>query len=137
MNIFQQAAKIGLTFSSPNGPLTVSQLYGLPLTSRTKAISLDSVSADLLKSMEAEPRLSLVASSRRSAEGAANDLRVEILKAIIADKQAEEVAAVNAEVRRTEEELLVNAIQERRHADLKNLSVAELEARLEAMRAKQ
>ena len=133
MNIFQQAAKIGLTFSSPNGPLSVAQLYDLPLTSRTKALSLDSVSADLLKRMEAEPRVSLVASSPRSTEGAANELRVEILKAIIADKQAEQAAAVNEEVRRTEKEQLRQALQERKNADLQNLSVAELEARLAAL----
>ena len=133
MNIFQQAAKIGLTFSSPSGPLTVAQLYDLPLTSRTKAISLDSVSADLLKRMEAEPRVSLVASSGRSTEGSLNDLRVEILKAIIADKQAEQVAAVNEEVRRTEKDQLRQALQERKNADLKVLSVEELEARLAAL----
>ena len=133
MNIFQQAAKIGLTFSSPNGPLSVAQLYDLPLTSRTKALSLDSVSADLLKRMEAEPRVSLVASSPRSAEGAINELRVEILKAIIADKQAEQAAAVNEEVRRTEKEQLRQALQERKNADLQNLSVAELEARYAAL----
>lgn len=133
MNIFQQAAKIGLTFSSPNGPLSVAQLYDLPLTSRTKALSLDSVSADLLKRMEAEPRVSLVASSPRSTEGATNELRVEILKAIIADKQAEQAAAVNEEVRRTEKEQLRQALQERKNSELQNLSVAELEARLAAL----
>ena len=133
MNIFQQAAKTGLTFSSPSGPLTVAQLYDLPLTSRTKAISLDSVSADLLKRMEAEPRVSLVARSPRSAEGATNELRVEILKAIIADKQAEQAAAVNEEVRRTEKEQLRQALQERKNSELQNLSVAELEARLAAL----
>ena len=133
MNIFQQAAKIGLTFSSPSGPLTVAQLYDLPLTSRTKAISLDSISADLLKRMEAEPRVSLVASSPRSAEGATNELRVEILKAVIADKQAEQANAVNEEVRRTEKEQLRQALQERKNADLQNLTVAELEARLAAL----
>ena len=133
MNIFQQAAKIGLTFSSASGPLTVAQLYDLPLTSRTKALSLDSVSADLLKRMEAEPRVSLVASSGRSTEGATNDLRVEILKAIIADKQAEQAAAVNEEVRRTEKEQLRQALQERKNSELQNLTVAELEARLAAL----
>ena len=133
MNIFQQAAKIGLTFSSASGPLSVAQLYDLPLTSRTKALSLDNVSADLLKRMEAEPRVSLVASSPRSGEGAINELRVEILKAIIADKQAEQAAAVNEEVRRSEKEQLRQALQDRKNADLQNLSVAELEARLAAL----
>lgn len=133
MNIFQQAAKVGLTFPSPSGPLTVTQLYELPLTSRTKAISLDSVSAELLKRMEAEPRVSLVASSPRSTEVTVNEFRVEILKAIIADKQAEQAAAVNAEVRRTEKEQLRQALQERKNSELQNLSVAELEARLAAL----
>ena len=102
MNIFQQAAKKGLTFPSESGALTVEQVYSLPLQ-RARGISVDSVANMLLVAMEKSPRvLSLVVPHTVSSEVSDNELRLAILKEIIADKQNEVVAAVNAEAKRSQ-----------------------------------
>ena len=135
MNIFQQAAKKGLTFPSESGALSVEQVYSLPLQ-RARGISVDSVANMLLVAMEKSPRvLSLVVPHTVSSEVSDNELRLAILKEIIADKQNELVAAVNAEAKRSQIQQMEDLLADRKNDALRELTVEELEARLASLKA--
>lgn len=135
MNIFQQAAKKGLTFPSESGALSVEQVYSLPLQ-RARGISVDSVANMLLVAMAKSPRvLSLVMPHTVSSEVSDNELRLAILKEIIADKQNELVAAVNAEAKRSQIQQMEDLLADRKNDALRELTVEELEARLASLKA--
>lgn len=82
-------------FNSPRGPLTVEDLFDLPLTG---PFSLDSISTIVLAEQDAQPRKSLVSISTKPANKIA-DAKVEVLTAIIEFKQtqleAKEKQAIN------------------------------------------
>ena len=135
MNIFQQAVKKGLTFPSESGALSIEQVYSLPLQ-RARGVSVDSVANMLLVEMEKSPRVrSLVVSHTVSSEVTDNELRLAILKEIIADKQNEIAAAVNAEAKRSQIQQVESLLADRKNDALRELSVEELEERLASLKA--
>lgn len=77
-------AKNKVRFASPRGPLTVEDLFDLPLTG---AFSLDSISTIALAEQDAQPRKSLVVTSKASNKIV--DAKIEVLKSIIEFKQEE------------------------------------------------
>ena len=87
-------AKDKARFNSPRGPLTVEDLFDLPLTG---PFSLDSISTIVLAEQDAQPRKSLVTTTK--APNKLADAKVEVLTAIIEYKQeqleAKEKLAIN------------------------------------------
>ena len=71
-------------FNSPRGPLTVEDLFDLPLTG---LFSLDSISTIVLAEQDAQPRKSLVATTK--AHNKLADAKVEVLTEIIEFKQTQ------------------------------------------------
>ena len=71
-------------FNSPRGPLTVEDLFDLPLTGN---FSLDSISTIVLAEQDAQPRKSLVTTTK--VQNKIADAKVEVLTAIIEYKQAQ------------------------------------------------
>lgn len=135
MNIFQQAVKKGLTFPSESGALSIEQVYSLPLQ-RARGVSVDSVANMLLGEMEKSPRVrSLVVPHTVSSEVTDNELRLAILKEIIADKQNEVAAAVNAEAKRSQIQQVESLLADRKNDALRELSIEELEERLASLKA--
>ncbi|BAV81010.1 hypothetical protein [Vibrio phage RYC] len=90
MNVIQQAAKEDTVFATERGPISVIDLYKLPLRG---AFSLDTLSRAYLKlrSTQSEESLVDVAPSK---EDAALEFKIEVLKVVISDKQADAEAAV-------------------------------------------
>ena len=71
-------------FNSTRGPLTVEDLFDLPLTG---PFSLDSISTIVLAEQDAQPRKSLVTTTK--APNKIADAKVEVLTAIIEYKQTQ------------------------------------------------
>lgn len=130
MNIFEKAARTKLRFETTMGQLTVEQLWDLPLTTRTLGkSSLDGVARAVhseLKSLE-EGSFVVVAPDPRKA---AMELRLEILKFVIADKMAvkaeQEKAAANAE----RKQKLLRALSAKEESTLVGMSKEEIEAEI-------
>lgn len=85
MHIIAKAAKTGLLINTPRGSMNVLQLWQMPLTGNN-GFNLDVVSRDLLASVRQGAQESLVTTSKISST---DELRIEVLKFIIADKQAD------------------------------------------------
>ena len=77
-------AQSKVRFNSPRGPLTVEDLFDLPLTG---PFSLDSISTIVLAEQDAQPRKSLVTTTK--APNKIADAKVEVLTAIIEFKQTQ------------------------------------------------
>lgn len=128
--MYKEAAKRKLKFQSERGLLTVEDLFDLKLAGKC---SLDTVSREAIKAKK-EKTESLVASTRRTQEQIMNDLRIDILRDIIRDKQAEAEATAKREETKILEQKIVGAIERKRDAALENASEEELIAKLEALK---
>lgn len=124
MNAYKQAAKIGLTFESSRGNLSVSQLFQMPLTGNN-GFNLDEVSKTLLRKIRETDEESLV--SEPSEVNTLDTLRKEILTDIITDKKAEKVAKETALANETKNAKIDAIIARKKEAELENMSVEDLE----------
>ena len=87
MKLFAKALKMGLTFSTERGNLSIQQVWQLPLTGNG-GFSLKTVSRELLKEVKATQEEDLV--TETNSVDADNQLRLDIIKFIIADKKEDE-----------------------------------------------
>ena len=84
-DIFKQATKLKLRFSSVRGDLTIEDLWDLPLTSKSN-LSLDGVGKPIQKDIRESDEDSLVDVPTTS-KNELNSLRLAIIKEIISVKQ--------------------------------------------------
>ena len=135
MNIFETATRKKLRFASGKGDLTVEQLWDLPLiiTSPTRDVKadLDSVGQIILSDLKRLGESSLVKTSP-DPRVADLEVKLEIVKHIIAAKQAEDADQVRRAAQRNERRRLVEALADKENDEIKNLSKEEILKRLEA-----
>lgn len=129
--VFIKATRKKFRFPSDKGELTVEQLWELPLTSRN-GFNLNSVAIAVnteLRSLTEESFVEVDPNPRRS------QLRdmLEIVKYIIATKQAEVKAANDRVAKAALRENLREALAAKKTEQLSSMSVEELEAQLAAL----
>jgi len=134
-NIFLQASRLKLRFTSPQGALTVEDLWFIPLkTSRTNKASIENVGATVL-SRQAElakvGAASIFEDSDPSPELGQVNLQVAILRAVASTRQAENKAKTETMALKAEKERLEALIRER---EGKELPLDDLKARLAALK---
>ncbi len=93
MNIFKQATKLNLLFLSSRGPITVNDLWAMPLNS-TNGFNLEAVAQSHHKTIIELSETSFTTKANPDTELA--ELRMEIIKEVIADRLAENDAKINA-----------------------------------------
>lgn len=129
MNIFEQAARGKLRFDSQVGSLTTEQVWDLPLTARGNAADLDklarAVNSELkvlqegsFVKVEADPRMSEA------------QLKLDILKHVIADKIARAKAAETAYQNAERKRKLLSALASKEEADLAGMSREDIESEI-------
>ncbi len=128
MNIFELASRQKLRFPSTKGDLTTEQLWDLPLTSRT-GCDLDSVAKVVNQYLKGVSEESFVAVKVSPAK-AGHELRLEIVKHIIAVKLASADDAKKRSENAAERELLTGILHEKNNEALKALTPEEIQARL-------
>lgn len=128
MNIFEQASRNKIRFASTKGDLTTEQLWDLPLTSRN-GFDLDAVAREANREVKALSEESFVAPVQSAAKTSA-DLKLEVVKHIIAVRLAEKEAATSAASRRAERERLMTILDQKKDAELQGLTREELEKRI-------
>lgn len=128
MELFAQAVKQGLTFKTERGNLNPQDVWQLPLTGNN-GFNLDTLSRQVLKKVRAVEEESLVTEVKVSTE---DELRLEILKFIIDDKQAEKEAAKNASETKAKRAQLQDLIAKKQNQAQEEKSLEELQAELQA-----
>lgn len=129
MSDFEKASRLQLRFSTPKGSITAEDLWDLPLTT-TKAdgISLDNLAKNLNRQIKDVDTESFVTPATKADE--ALQLRFEIVKHVIAVRQAENETARTAKARADQKQKLLELRDRKQNAQLENLTLEEIDSLL-------
>lgn len=126
--MYKQATKMGLRFSTGSGRLSVEDLWTLPLTSRNK-LSLDKIAIAVSTEIRQTAQESFV--ENVSTAGAKElELKLEILKDIIATRQADNKARTDATSASQTKDRIRNIIASKQDDALQGKTIEELTALL-------
>lgn len=117
-NLFIKASRLKLRFNY-KGNQTVDDLWDLPLT------TLDSIFKDLNKKVKAQAEESLL--NTKSKEDEVTELAIEIVKYIVATKQAEANAKLDAKAKREKLAKLYELKERIENKTLENMTIAEID----------
>lgn len=130
MNIFEYAARHKVRFTSPRGNLTVEQLFDLPLVDkRGGTIDLETVARTTNGELREIGEESFVSTSPDPLR-AVTEIKMEIIKYVIAAKQADVQRAVDAAKRASIRARVSEAIAKKEDAAFDDMSVDDLRKQL-------
>ena len=129
--LFIKASKLKLRFSSTKGLLTTEDLWDLPLTSTRGQVNLDQLAINSHSGIEQQPTVSFVSAVVK--QESLDELRLEILKYVIATKQEANRINVASVAKAEEKRKLLALIQRKQENSLEALSEEDLVARLNAL----
>lgn len=130
-DFFKKASQIGLTFETIKGPLQVSDLWRLPLTTTSKtALSLDNILVQLNKSLSEEQVVSFVDAVKKETTSL-NKLRFDIACEILKDRQQAAKENQQKVSEDSKKQMIRELLAEKKLESLKSLSEEELEKLLE------
>lgn len=130
-NLFEEASRQKVRFTTPVGELTVEQLWDLPLQSK-RGLDLDTVAKACNAGLKAVTEESFVATSTNPKKSEFQ-LKLDIAKHIIAVKIAENAEKESKAAKQTEKQKLLAALENRKEAELSGLSKEEIEERIKAL----
>jgi len=123
MNIFERAARAKLRFLTDRGNLSTEQLFDLTLT------QLDKIARRVNKAIKAEGEESFIEENQSKTQ-VVDNLRLEILKSVIAAKQSAKQAAVTRAENETRRRRLEEALANKQDEALSDMSEADIKAEL-------
>lgn len=136
MSLFETATRLNLTFESSIGPLSVSQLWQLPLVHDRKPC-LNTVAKDINRKIKDLGDEDFVNTSKKeNSESTRLKLMLDVVKRIIEVKLAEQAAATQQMAAASEIARLNDILANKQHDALKELSVEELQARIAQLQGK-
>lgn len=128
MNIFQKAVKEKLIFECGTGVVNVLDLYSLPLTSENSSRpSLDAMARAVYKRIREQDEVSFVVSTARDKAIEVDNLRLDIIKAVIADKMEDQEKARKARANAEMRERLLAVRARKEDARLEDMSVEDID----------
>lgn len=129
-NIFEQASRRKLKFSTAQGLINVEDLWDLPLTARGSGVSLDAIAVELDDKLQTGKKSFVVETKK---ENALLQLKFDIVKHVIdtklAEKAAEEDKAEKAERKRQ----LAAVLVKRQTEHLEAMSEEDIRKELDAL----
>lgn len=128
-DIYKYAAKNRLRFSTARGMLTVEQLFDLPLKS-TSEVDLDTVARTVNARLKAVGEESFVEDTSVDPERSRFTVALEVVKDVIATKQAEARTALNRTLKSAERKKILDVIAAKKDEKLSAASLDELEKKL-------
>ena len=130
-NIFEQASRAGLRFTTAKGMATADDLWNLPLTSTTGRLNLDDIARSISAKIKESEVESFVLKSTK-----ANDLeklRLDIVKRVIEVKLEEAEARKNEKQNAERKQALLEALSSKKAESLTKMTEEELEAELKKL----
>lgn len=131
MNIFEQATRKKLRFTSVRGELTVEQLWDLPLTSRN-SFDLDSVAKAVNADLRSVSEESFVTTRVHPAK-ADHELRLELVKHVIAVRMDEEARRKDAALKASRKAQILELLAKKDEEEMLSKSKDELLRELEEL----
>ena len=130
MELYKYALQKKLRFPSSRGELTVEQLFDLPLIAANN-FSLDAVAKRIHADLKAAGEESFVEVS--NPQKRVLEIQLDIVKDVIATKQAENAAALARTKKREERRKILEAMENKKDEALSKASLKTLEAKLAAL----
>ena len=130
-NIFEPATRKALRFATERGPVTVEQLWQMPLQAKN-LFDLDSVAKDCNAKVKSFTEESFVTPTNTPAKAEA-ELALEVVKHIIQTKMAEAAAEAEAAQKRETRQKILGIMAEKQDEALKSMSMEDLKKQLEAL----
>lgn len=127
-NLFEAATRRKLRFESTRGNLSVEDLWDLPLTSRD-GCDLDSAAKSVNRALKAAGEESFV-NTRANPQQRILELKLDIVKHIIAVKIAEDQEKEAAAGRRAERERLVAILESKQEEKMQGMTERQIRARI-------
>lgn len=121
--MFEKASKMKLRFDTTRGPVSVEDLWDIPLT-RSTGPSLDDIAKDLNRQLKAAAEESFVVKSTKPNQ--ILQLKFDIVREIIKQKLEAQEARKEAEASKQQRELIASIIELKEVDELKEKSVKEL-----------
>jgi hypothetical protein len=134
MDMFEKATRNKLRFESSIGNLTVEQIWDLPLTSKNDRPNLDGLARAVNLELKNLDEVSFV-ETKPNPRKTELELRLDILKHIIAFKLAERSAAEKAAENAERKRRLMAALSAKEDAALAGMSKEEIEAEIAKLTA--
>lgn len=131
MNIFEYASRHALRFATDKGALTTEQLWDLPLKSNLK-VDLDGIAIAIAKELRDTTEMSFV-ESRPDPKKKHLEVKLEIVKTVIAYRQAENAERLADKERASEKQKILEVLDSKKADNLNQLSEDQLRARLAAL----
>jgi hypothetical protein len=128
--MFEQAVREKLRFDSPKGPLSVEDLWDLPLTS-ARGANLNDIAKDLNRQLKAEGEEDFVNPTAK--RNTLLQLAFDIVKHIIVVRKAEAEAARQATVKREQRARIQELIAKKQDQELEGKSLEELNRLIETL----
>jgi hypothetical protein len=130
-DLFITASRRKFRFASERGDLTVEQLWDMPLTART-GFDLNNVARGVNNELKGLAEESFVETSTNPRRKTLEQM-LEIVKTVIATKQAEAKAATETAAKSALRAKLAETIERKKDEKLGSASIEELEAQLAAL----
>lgn len=130
-NVFELATRQALRFPSDRGPLTVEQLWQLPLQAKN-LFDLDNIAKACNAKVKSFTEESFVQPTNTPAKAEA-ELALEIVKHIITVKMNEAAEAAQAAQKRETRQKILGIMAEKQDEALKSMSMEDLKKQLEAL----
>lgn len=131
-DIYKIAAQKKLRFPAKNGLLTAEQLFDLPLKS-VAGFDLDTVAKNINRQLKTAGEESFVEDTSADPQKAALTVALDVVKDVIAVKQAENKAARLLADRKAERAKLLDAIAAKEDQGRAAMSLDELRKKLDAL----
>ncbi len=128
-DVYKFAAQNGLRFPSKRGELTVEQLFQLPLKSQS-GFDLDTVARTINNQLKGVSEESFVEDTAADPRREALKVSLDIVKDVIATKQAENRAALVKRDRAEQRRKILDAMSAKQDQALSAASIEELEKKL-------
>ncbi len=124
--MFEQATRMKLRFPSPQGVLSVEDLWDLPLTSNRGKANLNDVAKEVSRQLKSESEEDFV--NPKSGADQILASKLEIVKRVIQVRQDENESTRTEAERRQKKERILEIIAKKQDADLEGKSLDELTA---------
>lgn len=129
-DIYKFAAQNQLRFPSDRGDLTVEQLFSMPLEANSGCFDLDTVARTIDDELQAYTEKSFVKKTSLNPAKARAEVALEIVKDVIATKQAENDAALAKIQKAAKKAKLLDLINAKENEAMSAASKEELEKQL-------
>lgn len=132
MNMFETASRKLFRYQTIRGLVSTDDLWNMPLSSNN-GFDLDNVAKAIHQEIQTMSVTSFVTTSSNSAKKDELEVKLEIVKHIIADKLEQKAKRENAAAKATERQALLEVLNKKEQSALENLTPEQIKAKIAAL----